>query len=174
FDPEGREYRYRSSEPLFYLVARGPGPGTLDQALKKQALAAGVEIRFREPWPRLPEGGIVAGGPPAPHAIPGRDTLPTPHADGASGVLSDLLAPKGYAYLLISGGGGTVAACLFEDFHSERVYLERTVEFFRKRAGLAMRDPVRFGGAGNVLVPKTARQGGILFAGEAAGFQDAL
>src|SRR5262249_31795659 len=155
-DPEGREYRYRSSEPLFYLVARGPGPGTLDQSLKRQALAAGVEIRFREPWPRLPEGGIVAGGPRAADAIAVGYNFKPSSADGAYGVLSDFLAPKGYAYLLISGGRGTVAACLFEDFHREKIYLERTVEFFRKRAGLAMRDPVRFGGAGNVLVPKTA------------------
>src|SRR5262249_8008846 len=87
FDPEGPEYRYRWSEPLFYLVARGPGPGTLDQALKQQALAAGVEIRFREPWPRLPEGGIVAGGPRAADAIAVGYNFKTSSADGAYGVL---------------------------------------------------------------------------------------
>jgi flavin-dependent dehydrogenase len=174
FDPDGREYRYSSSKPLFYLVERGAGPGTLDQALKRQALDAGVEIRFSEPCPRLPEGGIVAGGPRGADTIAVGYTFDTRSADGAYGVLSDLLAPKGYAYLLISGGRGTVATCLFEDFHSERIYLERTVEFFKKRVGLAMREPVRFGGAGNMLLPKTARHGDILFAGEAAGFQDAL
>jgi flavin-dependent dehydrogenase len=174
FDPNGREYGYRSSDPLFYLVRRGPGSGTLDTALKHQALAAGVEIRFREPCARLPEGGIVAGGPRAADAIAIGFTFDTDRSDGAFGVMSESLAPKGYAYLLICNGRGTVAACLFEDFHREKIYLERTVEFFRRRAGLVMRNPVRFGGAGNVLVPKTARQGGILFAGEAAGFQDAL
>ena len=174
FDPTGREYPSRSSDPLFYLVRRGPGSGTLDTALKQQALSAGVEIRFREPCARLPEGGIVAGGPRAADAIAIGFTFETDRADAAFGVLSESLAPKGYAYLLICGGRGTVATCLFDDFHREKMYLERTVEFFQRRAGLAMREPVRFGGAGNVMLPKTARQGGILFAGEAAGFQDAL
>ncbi len=174
FDSEGRLYNYRSSEPLFYLVRRGAGEGTLDAALKSQALESGVDIRFREPWPRLPGGGIVAGGPRAADVIAVGYVFETDRADGVFAALSQRLAPKGYAYLLISRGRGTVATCLFDDFHSERIYLERTVEFFRQRAGLQMRNPSVFGGAGNILLPRTARQGSILFAGEAAGFQDAL
>ncbi len=174
FDPEGGEFRYASSDPLFYLVRRGTAAGTLDSALKRQALDAGVEIRFREPCARLPEGGIVAGGPRAADAIAVGYVFETDQADGVFAALSERLAPKGYAYLLLCGGRGTVASCLFDDFHNERVYLERVVEFFRKRVGLSMRNPVRFGGAGNVMLPKTARHGSILFVGEAAGFQDAL
>ncbi len=174
YDPDGREYAYRSPEPLFYLVRRGREPGTLDQDLKLQALAAGVEIRFRDPVTRLPQGGIVAGGPRGPDAIAVGYVFETDRADGVYGVLSDRLAPKGYSYLLVSRGRGTVAACLFDDFHRERLYLERTIAFFREKAGLAMRNPVRFGGTGNVLLPSTARHGDILFVGEAAGFQDAL
>lgn len=174
YDPEGREYVYRSAKPLFYLVRRGRDPGTLDQHLKVQALAAGVEIRFRDPVTRLPQGGIVAGGPRRPDAIAVGYVFETHRADGVFGVLSDRLAPKGYSYLLVSRGRGTVAACLFADFHREKLYLERTISFFREKAGLAMSNPVRFGGSGNVLLPSTARHGNILFAGEAAGFQDAL
>ena len=48
YDPYGGEHACRAAQPLFYLVRRGPGQGTLDQALKEQALAAGVEIRFNE------------------------------------------------------------------------------------------------------------------------------
>ena len=174
FDPAGREYRYASSDPLFYIVRRGATAGTLDSSLKQQAFEAGVEIRFREPCARLPDGGIVAGGPRAADAIAVGYVFETDRADGAFAALSERLAPKGYAYLLVCGGRGTVASCLFEDFHNEREYLERAVEFFRQRAGLSMRNPVRFGGVANILVPKTARQGSILFVGEAAGFQDAL
>lgn len=174
FDPDGREYRYASPDPLFYIVRRGSEPGTLDQHLKAQALAAGVDIRFREPRARLPEGGIVAGGPRAADAIAVGYVFETDRADGVFGVLSERLAPKGYAYLLICAGRGTVASCLFDDFHNEQLYLERAVDFFRRRAGLVMRNAVRFGGAGNAFLPGTARQGSILFAGEAAGFQDAL
>jgi hypothetical protein len=67
-----------------------------------------------------------------------------------------------------------VAVCLFDDFHREREYLDRTIAFFQAKAGLRMSNPVRFGGTGNVLYPSTARHGALLFAGEAAGFQDAL
>ncbi len=174
FDPVGREYVYRSPDPFFYLVRRGRDPETLDQQLKAQALEAGVEIRFRDPVTRLPQGGIVAGGPRGPDAIAVGYVFDTHRADGVFGVLSDHLAPKGYSYLLVSRGRGTVAACLFEDFHREKLYLERTITFFREKAGLAMKNPVRFGGTANVLLPSTARHGDILFAGEAAGFQDAL
>ena len=174
YDPEGREYTCRSPTPMFYLVRRGREPDSLDQQLKAQALAAGVEIRFQDPVRRLPEGGIVAGGPRGFDAIVVGYVFETPRADGVFAVLSDHLAPRGYAYLLVSRGRGTVATCIFEDFHREKLYLERTLAFFQKRAGLAMRDPVRFGGTGNVLLPSTARHGNILFAGEAAGFQDAL
>jgi len=174
FDPAGREYTYRSPDPLFYLVQRGPGPGTLDETLKAQALAAGVEIRFREPWARLSGGGIVAGGPRAADAVAVGYVFETDQRDGVYGVLCDRLALKGYAYLLICAGRGTVATCLFGDFARESEYLDRTVAFFQKRAGLRMRQAIRFGGAGNILLPRTARQGRILFAGEAAGFQHAL
>ncbi len=174
YDPEGREYTCRSPTPMFYLVRRGREPDTLDQRLKTQALAAGVEIRFQDPVRRLPQGGIVAGGPRGSDAIVVGYVFETPRADGVFAVLSDHLAPRGYAYLLVSRGRGTVATCIFEDFHREKLYLERTIAFFQKRAGLAMRHPVRFGGTGNVLLPSTARHGNILFAGEAAGFQDAL
>ncbi|HFE37647.1 MAG TPA: FAD-binding protein, partial [Gammaproteobacteria bacterium] len=37
FDPKGNAYKVESDEPLFYLVERGPGPGTLDSALLDQA-----------------------------------------------------------------------------------------------------------------------------------------
>jgi len=174
YDPEGREFSYRSPDPLFYLVRRGSAAGTLDRSLEEQALARGISIRFREPCARLPEGGIVAGGPRGPDTIAVGYLFETDLADGIFGVLSDRLAPKGYGYLLVSGGRGTVASCLFDDFHREKLYRERTVEFFRGKVGLSMRNAVPFGGAGNILFPRTARNGNVLFAGEAAGFQDAL
>jgi len=174
FDPAGRAHRYRSPRPLYYLVRRGSGPGTLDASLEAQALASGVEIRFGDPRPHLPEGGIVAAGPRGSDAIAVGYVFETDAEDAAYGAVSDHLATKGYAYLLVQGGRGTVAACLFDDFHNERAYLERTVAFFQDRVDFEMRNPRRFGGTGNFAVPQTARRGPVLFAGEAAGFQDPL
>ena len=63
---------------------------------------------------------------------------------------------------------------MFSDFHNEKIYLERTLEFFRDKVGFVMKSPRRFGGFGNFKLPATATQGQLLFVGEAGGFQDHL
>jgi flavin-dependent dehydrogenase len=174
FDPAGGEVSTASRRPLFYQVRRGSDRSSLDSALREQAEALGVEICFNDPCLTLPAGGIVAHGPRRADAVAIGYVFETEATDGAFLAISDALAPKGYAYLLIHDGRGTVASCIFDDFHREKTYLERTVEFFSARAGLRMRERRRFGGLGNVAYPATARKGNILFAGESAGFQDAL
>lgn len=174
FDPEGTARSFRSLQPLFYLVRRGGEPGSLDHALKQQALAEGVEIRFDTPALRLPNGGVVTEGPHRADAIAAGYLFDTDRADGIYAAVSDYLAPKGYAYLLINQGRGTLATCLFADFHNERGYLERCAAFFDDKIGVRMENPRRFGGSGNFMLPRKARKGNILYAGEAAGFQDPL
>lgn len=174
FDPSGTSFAFRAREPIWYQVRRGAEDGTVDTALKAQALAAGVELRLGESLDHLPGGGIVAHGPHRADAIAVGYVFETDTSDGAYAALSDDLAPKGYSYLLICGGRGTVASCMFADFHNERKYLENTVDFFSERVGFECRNPRRFGGFGNVFAAGDARRGDLLFVGEAAGFQDAL
>ncbi len=174
YDSFGDEHVCRSEKPLFYLVRRGPGEGTLDQALKDQALAAGVEVRFHEDRRHLPNGGIVAHGPQRVDAVAAGYVFDTDRTDGAFAAVSDLLAPNGYSYLLVCKGKGTIASCLFADFHNERSYVERTVDYFREKTRIEMKNPQRFGGFGNLFASYNARRGNMLYAGEAAGFQDAL
>lgn len=174
FDPSGREFLLRSPDPFFYLVRRGCARGTLDSALKQQALSCGVEIRMGRRTGAADRPEIVSHGPRGCAVVAVGYVFETEMADGVFGVLSDDLAPKGYSYLLVHGGFGTVAACLFSDFPGQKRYLAQTLEFFEKRAGLRMRNPVAFGGTGQVFPPGSALRGGILLAGEAAGFQDAL
>jgi len=174
FDSGGRAFTFRSTVPFYYLVRRGSGPGTLDCALRDQALAAGVEIRFNEPVDHLPTGGVVARGPRRGDVIAVGYVFETDAADGTYAVMDDRLAPRGYGYLLIQGGRGTVATCMFDDFHKERVHLERTVDFFRERVGVKLEHGRRFGGMGTFI--PSARHGSpdLFFSGEAAGLQDAL
>lgn len=174
FDADGREYSVRSVQPLWYQVRRGTGLGSLDQALKQQALAAGVKLCFNTPRHHLPAGGIVAHGPRRVDAVATGYIFETDSADGAYAAVSDLLAPGGYAYLLVWGGRGTIAACQFADFHNSTAYVERTVGFFREKVGLRMTNPRPFGGFGNLYTGQAVRKGELLYAGEAAGFQDAL
>ena len=174
FDPSGREFALRSPDPFFYLVRRGCGPGTLDSALKQQALACGVEIRLGERTGSSDHPEIVSHGPRGCAAAAVGYVFDTDMSDGVFGVLSDELAPKGYSYLLVHGGLGTVASRIFADFRGRKRYLDRTVGFFEKRAGLKMRNPRLFGGTSQIFPPGSAFRGGVLLAGEAAGFQDAL
>jgi len=175
YGPNGDiERKVRSQQPLFYLVRRGSEPGTLDYNLKQQALAAGIEICFDETLRNLPNGGIVTEGPHRADAIAVGYLFETDMANGAYAIVSEQLAARGYAYLLICNGRATLATCLFNDFHNERLYLERCVDFFTDKLGVQMNNPRRFGGTGNFALPKSARKRNILYAGEAAGFQDPL
>lgn len=174
FDADGREHTYRSDRPFFYLVRRGDGEGTLDRSLARQALAAGAELRFNDPVQHLRDGGIVAEGPHGSDVIAVGYVFDTDAGDGAYAALADRLAPGGYAYLLIHRGRGTLASCMFADFHREREYLARTADFFGERVTFSMRNDQRFGGTGNFRPFRSVRRGPLLYAGEAAGFQDAL
>lgn len=175
FGPDGREHVFRSaSRPFYYLVRRGPGPGTLDRSLKEQALAAGAEIRFGESVPRPPVGSVIAWGPRRADALAVGYLFETALKDGSFAVLDDRLAPQGYAYLLISGGRATLATCLWRDYHNEASYLERTVDFFQQKLGFSMREPRRFGSAVSTHLSPPGTPGHVFWAGEASGAQDAL
>jgi len=174
YDPDGREHDCRSIQPIWYLVRRGTEEGSLDRSLERQAAAAGVTIERKHFVERLPEGGIVAHGPRRVDAIALGYVFDTERADGAFAAVSDTIAPGGYAYLLIHGGRATVATCMFDDFHNDKIYLARTVDFFRTRVGITLRNERRFGGFGNMSPKPDLRRGKLLFAGEAAGLQDAL
>ena len=152
-------------------MRRGSAEDSLDRGLEAQALSLGVELRFDTPCSHLPEDGIVAEGPRRADVIAVCFHFET---DAAFCVLSGQLSALGDAYLIVHRGQGVIATCLFEDFHNERYYLERTREFFQDSLGLRMRRVRRFGGIGNFSVPATARKDGMLYVGECAGFQDAL
>lgn len=174
FDAWGGPHEIRSGEPLFYLIARGPGAGTLDSALLAQALALGVEVRFGSRKMSLEGPGILAVGPKAADAIAVGYHFETGMPDGFWLILDDEVAPQGYGYLLVMRGRGTVKSCMFTGFKQERLYVERTVERFRRLVGLEMRNPLPHGGVGNFRVPASAVSGSHPVAGEQAGFQDAF
>src|SRR5512144_993621 len=131
YGPTEHESVLRSPDPFFYLVRRGPEAGTLDSGMKSAAIECGVDVRFGERGEGVPcSAAIRAHGPRGSDAVAVGYVFDTDMSDGVFGVLSDRLAPKGYAYLLIHRGHGTIAACLFDEFEDEKRYLDRTLEFF--------------------------------------------
>jgi len=163
-----------SPRPIFYLVKRGPGRGTLDSGLREQALALGVRILVNSAV-RVPEDvDIVATGPVRADVHAFGITFDTDSPDHASVVFDDELAPRGYGYCLIFGGRGTVASVHFRASRRGREDLKATVDFFRSEEGLRVENPREFAGFGNFFVADTLIRGRARFAGEAGGFQDFL
>lgn len=174
YDAWGRAHAVRSGAPLFYLVERGPGPGSLDSALLAQARDCGVEVVFGQRLKRIAGSGILAAGPRAADAIAVGYHCETDMDDGFWVICDDDLAPQGYAYLLVWNGRATVKSCMFSDFKNEQQYVARTVEAFRRLLGFEMQNPVAHGGAGNFRIPRSAYSGRHPLVGEQAGFQDTL
>jgi len=174
FDAWSKAYPIRSHSPLFYMVERGPGPGTLDSALLAQARTLGVEVRFGSRLDSLDGPGVLATGPRSADAIAVGYHFDTGMPDGFWTICDDRLAPQGYAYVLVMGGRGTIKSCLFADFKHEQVYVERTVRAFSALIGLDMRAPRPHGGAGNFRLPARVSSGQHPIAGEQTGLQDTL
>jgi hypothetical protein len=141
FDAWGQAYPVRSRAPLFYMVERGPGPGSLDTALFEQARALGVEVRFGSRLEELAGPGILAVGPKAADAIAVGYHFDTGMDDGFWAICDETLAPQGYAYLLVMNGRGTVKSCMYTGFKQEALYVQRTVAAFERLAGLKMETP---------------------------------
>lgn len=174
YDPALRPAVVRCSAPLFYLVRRGPTAGTFDRALLDQARDAGAWVLLSTPAERAHRGDIVAIGPRYADGIVGGYVFRTRLPDQAHCIISDDLAPGGYAYLLVWSGRATLATCLFRDQRRLREARRRTVEtFLRIVPGLELDDARRFAGYGSVFGrARFLDEAGRLFVGEAAGLQD--
>ncbi len=166
---------HRFERPAFYLVKRGRAPDSLDQALKKQALAAGASIKFAETAP-LSAAHIVATGPDSTRAfaVAKGIVFETDAQDLAVVLTHDAAGVKGYSYLLAAGGHGCLCTVLFDRFEQARFCLERARRLLTDRYPLKMRNPRAVGGLGHFATRPRWSLGGTLFAGEAAGLQDLL
>jgi flavin-dependent dehydrogenase len=164
----------RSPAPLCYLVRRGPQDGSFDRALLEQARSAGVEVRFGRAAERALRGDIVAIGPRFADGIATGYVFRTRLEDQAHCIISEELAPAGYAYLLIWDGHATLATCLFDRSRRSKDARRRTVETFRRLVpGLDLENARPFSGYGSVFgEARFTDEAGRLYVGEAAGLQD--
>jgi len=174
YDRALRPMPTRSLEPLFYLVKRGPDDGSLDRALLEQARDAGAEVLLGQAAERARRGDIVAIGPRFADGIATGYVFSTTLEDQAHCVVSEDLAPAGYAYLLVWDGQATLATCLFRDQQRWKEARRRSVETFTGLVpGLDLDDARAFTGYGAVFgASGFGDEGGRLFVGEAAGLQD--
>lgn len=175
YGPNRKQARIKTSRPLFYLIERGTGKDSLDQGLLKQAIQAGVNIRWNQKLSSIGDGHAIIGtGPKAADAIAKGMVFKTSRENLAIGFVDNKIAPKAYAYLLVNNGKATFATCLFEDFKNEKIYFERALERMKSIVDIDIRDPKEFGGYVNFYKEPILSKNKIIYIGENAGFQDAL
>lgn len=174
FDAWDNEYQLNCNKPIFYMIERGPGAGTLDNALLNQALSLGVEIRYNSRLQQIDGLGIFAEGPKSANGLSVGYHFETDMKNGFWIICDNKLSPKGYAYLLVMNGYGTVKSCMFSDFKHQHLYVQRTVAAFERLVDLKMINPQPHAGVNNFFIPTTALQGNYPIVGEQAGFQDNL
>jgi flavin-dependent dehydrogenase len=174
YAPEMNPAEVKSDRPIFYLVKRGTMPGTLDMGLKEQALSLGVEILFNHRLDTFEGKAIVGIGPKGADAIAVGITFDTAMDDRAVVVLDDNIAPKGYAYLLVNQGYGTMVTVLYRQYRRGDVCFENMMRFFKANMELDIRNERKFGCYGNFFLRDTQVYHKKLYIGESAGFQDCL
>ena len=173
--PSGHRTTLSSTKPLFYLVRRGPVEGTLDEGLKRQAMALGVEIRYGS---TLPEScaDIVATGPRRRQ----RSTLDigvafdTDLADVSYVLLDDRSACRGYSYLIAWGGRGNLCTVVYDRFDEIHRQFGAARRRFEALTGVAITGEDRISGYGSCTHAPVFTRDGRSYVGEAAGLQDPL
>jgi flavin-dependent dehydrogenase len=162
--------------PAFYLVKRGSAPDTLDQSLKRQALAAGVTIHFDTPAPDALPIAIDASGPlgRTPFAVDTGIVFETDAPDQAVALLHDAAGLRGYSYLLITEGYGCCCSMAFDAFATIHRQHEEAVRRLITPQGITVRSPRRVGGVGHFMPVGHWMRGASRVVGEAAGLQDFL
>ena len=167
--------RVETSRPMFYLVKRGIVEGSIDQGLKKQAIGMGVKIEFNSSKSEK-DVDIVATGPKRERivAVDKGIVFSTSAEDIAVALINDKAAYKAYAYLLVTGGYGCMCTVVFGDLKRLDESFEETVKTFREMFRFEVKNPAPVGGAASFYIGADGfARNGRLYAGEAAGLQDA-
>lgn len=169
---ENKAYQIKDKKPFVYLVKRGR-EGSLDFALKEQAVKHGVEIKFGE---TIERAKIVATGPQKARVFAYGSLFKTDFPGIKIITFVDQnMAPESYAYALFWNGQATVAAVLFpKDIKDREKYLGNTLTALKNTAGYKLEKIKDFSGFGDFRIPQTAIYKNSLLVGEVAGFQDAL
>ena len=164
----------RSSDPLMYLLKRGPMKDSIDHALQKQASAAGIPIIFRSKL-NADDADIVATGIKEPTFIVTGITFPFDHPDKAITLFDDRLSLGMYSYFLANDNTGEIASINPARSKEHKARFDLAVKRFEEILNFKVSTIThRFAAPGSLYFLKNARINNQCFIGEAAGFQDCL
>ncbi|MHC1599488.1 MAG: NAD(P)/FAD-dependent oxidoreductase [Candidatus Methanospirareceae archaeon] len=174
--PDSKQYEIETGKDMIYLVRRGAMGGTLDQGLKEQALSHGVRIQFNRQMNER-DVDIIATGPVHGRiaAIAKGITFNTSHPPVNLVMYDDVSAYKGYSYLLIVDGQGTLSTVLFDRFNEIGEQFKLARSKIMNASGLNdIYDVKPSGGIGHFSNSCAFSNNGRIYVGEAAGLQDLL
>ena len=162
-------FSFKNKKPIFYLVKRGRDEGCLDYALKNQAERSGVKINYNQPLTEK-QASIIATSGRKPFALGVGLNFTTDLDDQIVAILSDDLAPKGYAYLIVIGGQATIVSALTVPYAGQASrYFKNTFQTFQSLKSFSVKNEKKFAGVIYTGLKPTKDK---IYTGEAGGFQD--
>lgn len=172
FAPSGARYTGQSVEPLMYLVKRGAGQDSIDQALRLQAETAGARIFYESDIDRS-STEIISTGSENPTAVATGVRFRSDLPDQSAVLLDNDLSQNFYSYFIVNDGEAEIVSCNGLQVKNISDRLQRTIERFEQLLSMnAGQITERFACVCDFRTPTTANIGKQLYAGEAAGFQD--
>ena len=111
-------------KPIFYLLKRGSIDGSLDQGLKKQALDSGVNIHFNSNVNKE-DMNIISSGPEGKKqsGVLKGILFETESNDLAVCLINNQTSNRGYSYLLITKGCGTICSLNLYNLNANAKYI---------------------------------------------------
>jgi len=165
-----------SNKPVFYLVKRGTVKNSLDQGLKIQALDYGVNIHYNSNV-KKEDMNIISIGPieNKPSGVLQGIIFETESDDIAVVLLNKNSSNKGYSYLLITKGCGTICSVNFYKPNiNTDTYFKRTYEIITKLFDVDIKNKKNLSGIGCFKIKPDLIENGKIYTGEASGLQDIL
>ena len=162
----------KSDRIAYRIVERGTSDHTIDQGMKRQAMAAGATIHYKS---RVKEEDctIIACGPKGTSAVAYGEIFKTSHPNHIAFQLNDKLAPGAYSYLIIVDGVGLICTCLWRKQSKSERFLNETIAWYEKHYPNLNRTPIkRVGGKGDFTINQRYKQDGRYYVGESGGLQD--
>tara|TARA_S200000501_G_scaffold164934_1_gene155383 strand:+ start:4820 stop:5866 length:1047 start_codon:yes stop_codon:yes gene_type:complete len=160
----------KNNLPFFNLVKRGSTKECIDYQLYKQCLKNNVRFVFDSK--KTDHIDIYATGSNKAAAYVNGINFETNAKNQSHLLLGSSFAPKGYAYMLIVNGEGTVATVFKKNKIKDKSPLRRCINYFAGR-NIQFEKMKYFGGKGSFDYRKT-KLSHPYFVGEVGGFQDLL
>ena len=172
--PALKQCTKRTSRPFMYLVKRGPVEGSMDRALQKQAVDAGIPIVFNSEFDKE-KVDIIATGKQVPTFIAAGVTFRFDHPDKILVLFDDSLSRSIYSYFVVNDNIGQIVSINPVGDIGHRDRFNRTVERFEEIVGFKLPGEThRFAAPASLYYSNRAKINHQYYAGEAAGFQDCL